>query len=1288
LADRSRVYREAATKDRASDAIVSTIRKPTLDLSGWRVGDRYQLLRRIGLGSVGSVYEAVDERSLTMRPVAIKVLHADLTQEDADVQRFKREARAAAALRHEHIVEVKDFVADPGAAPCIVMEFLDGQTLQKVLESEGRITAHRAARIGVQVLSALDAAHRAKIVHRDIKPENVFLTLTASDADVVKVLDFGSAKLLGEATGIPLTVTGMVIGTLSFMPPEQALANRIDARADLYALAATLYAAVSGQPPFVATSPAAILAAVQHDPPRPLASLGVDVDPELDALIQKGLEKDPRARFQTAGEMDLALRTWLDNAPRETQRSPFSTIPPKPRSDPRVTAAPPRPRGVVPPSPSDPDTPPRAPSILPADEPEGRHNTFDGVSLDAPEPPASVQRLSSPAAPLAMPTPWSNFGRYRLHALLGSGGVGEVFRAEDSQIARHVALKVLRVARDAHEDGLTVVAAKRILHEARVAATIDHPNAVAIYDADTRGGLPYLVMELIDGRSFRDVVGDPLVPVERKVGWLVDIARAIAAAHKKGVVHRDIKPENVMLREADQVVKVLDFGIAQRMFERDLLARAEVTERIPGTPAYMAPEQMLGEEATPLSDQFSWGVFAYELLSGTLPWLQRGGMLHLVHQIMTRVPDPPSRRRPDVPPEIERVVSRALAKKAEDRFASMDDVATALVDAWVAAMSTSPVAVRRTDDKAAADAPGDPSKGRAPVGRVAQYGMRASAPRRWWRRRALIASAATIAVASFAVLPVSKARRSEQTAAGDGATDATTGGALDVGSTMSANPAAVAAYRAGMDAVHNAAGGTARKSFDQAIKLDPSFAAAHLRKVLATPDVTDAEREDIRKATQLRDTLGDHDRALLQAITPWVGVPRDVLEVERRLAALTAAQRDADYLYHLCRFRVFAGNYGGAIESCRAARAIDPKLAGAVWLEAQSWLALDDAPAGTQALDACLRLSPAATSCLNDLLQVEGRDGVCDAAFGYAQRLSVLEPDNSRWLEQLGITSYAVRQPIARAREAYDKACDFAPLQEAPVLRARGRFHIAVLVGDFDEAGRQLDALELATDGNHQETDHSDAFKMRALFQRELGLETATVGRARTFLASRAAWTPDPDVDTSIEALIALYRGGGLSRRAFMTARTEWLNRERATPRLPGRFGDGPGRRWIDAYARSVMTPEDAHDALSVLPDYLPLPPRRLRDTEDDEAIGWTFLLAGQPKDAVPFLRRAAGSCQAAQYPFQHTWANLGLGEALESSDIPGACAAYQVVLDRWATAAKSQSAHTAYVRRKALGCR
>ena len=189
-------------------------------------GGAYRIGRLLGEGAMGAVYEGVQEA--LGRTVAIKILHASQGQLRQDqFARFQREAKTAAGLGHANIVQITDFQWLPGEPPFLVMERLVGQSLGGAMARGGRLAPQRVSFIAAQVLSALHAAHQAGIVHRDIKPDNVFLTLMAMVNDIVKVLDFGVAKLLDEA---PLTMVGAMIGSPAYMPPEQAFGRDVEQR--------------------------------------------------------------------------------------------------------------------------------------------------------------------------------------------------------------------------------------------------------------------------------------------------------------------------------------------------------------------------------------------------------------------------------------------------------------------------------------------------------------------------------------------------------------------------------------------------------------------------------------------------------------------------------------------------------------------------------------------------------------------------------------------------------------------------------------------------------------------------------------------------------------------------------------------------------------------------------------------------------------------------------------------------------------------------------------------------
>lgn len=249
------------------------------------------------------------------------------------------------------------------------------------------------------------------------------------------------------------------------------------------------------------------------------------------------------------------------------------------------------------------------------------------------------------------------FAHYVIEAPIGEGGMGAVYRAHDTKLRRKVALKVI------HPDLNVPDAAARLVREARAAAALAHPNTIAIHDLGEIDGTVFLVMELISGTSLRAYVGDTSVPVTQKLRWLVDMARGLGAAHKAGLVHRDVKPTNVMVSD-DGVVKVLDFGLAKPLEAASLNTDVGL---VVGTPRYMAPELFTGIRADARSDQFAFGVTAYELLSGEHPGSPVGP-----------VPAALDTRVPEVGPAAARIIARTLSRTASDRYASMNDVATAL----------------------------------------------------------------------------------------------------------------------------------------------------------------------------------------------------------------------------------------------------------------------------------------------------------------------------------------------------------------------------------------------------------------------------------------------------------------------------------------------------------------------------------------------------------------------------------------------------------------------------------
>jgi len=296
----------------------------------------YQLERLLGEGSMGQVFQARHRR--LGRQVALKVLRSAFSHDSGFVQRFFQEARAVNQINHEHIVEIFDFIEDVehGRVYC-VMELLRGQSLSALLKEE-RLSVSRIRRMLVQVCAALGAAHQLGVVHRDIKPDNLFVTHKGGQQDFVKVLDFGVAKVL-TADATSGTLDGTIIGTPTYMSPEQAAGLPVDHRADIYAVGTVLYELLGGQPPFQASNFGQLMVKILTEPPPALPShtpAGEPVPAVLAQLALRCLAKEPEDRPQQLSEVITAL---LADAGPERVASPVLSEDERPTQPMAVPAA-------------------------------------------------------------------------------------------------------------------------------------------------------------------------------------------------------------------------------------------------------------------------------------------------------------------------------------------------------------------------------------------------------------------------------------------------------------------------------------------------------------------------------------------------------------------------------------------------------------------------------------------------------------------------------------------------------------------------------------------------------------------------------------------------------------------------------------------------------------------------------------------------------------------------------------------------------------------------------------
>ncbi|HSO31428.1 MAG TPA: protein kinase [Labilithrix sp.] len=641
------------------------------------IAEKYEVEKVLAAGGMGVVLSA-HHRQLKRR-VALKFLLPELCATPGVVERFLREAQAMTAIQNEHIARVLDVGTTSDGSPYMVMEYLEGEDLGQTLDRRGRLSTYEAVDYVLQGMEALAEAHVNGFVHRDLKPSNLFITARPDGSPLVKVLDFGISKALDpKEADLKLTETRGMLGSPLYMAPEQIRSSKsVDTRADIWALGIILHELMTGKSPFDGDNLASVLASIIADDPVALRSVRPDTPDGLSEVILRCLNRDREQRYQTVADLAQALEPFAPPDARVSIDRIRKTIAHHQRNStsPDLIAKT-IPKGVTPiPDEWAPKSGLAQTHAAPTRAPDKRTPQSDPVvSVPAPVPTTTPNGTPTAGTDAA-------FGKYTLLALLGQGGMADVYLAalegpEGFGFAKLVVLKRLRASLATDREFVSM-----LVDEARIAAKLNHPNVVQTHEVGVIDQEYYIAMEYLEGQPLNQIVqrtaDGEAMSLAFKLGIIRDLLAGIHHAHELtdfdgaplGLVHRDVTPQNVFVTYDGQV-KVVDFGIAK--------ARGRATETqqgvLKGKVRYMSPEQASGQEIDRRADIFSAGVILWELLTGERMWKGLDDVAIIQKLMLDKIPSSPRAVAPGVAPALDAIVSKALARKKADRYATAQEL--------------------------------------------------------------------------------------------------------------------------------------------------------------------------------------------------------------------------------------------------------------------------------------------------------------------------------------------------------------------------------------------------------------------------------------------------------------------------------------------------------------------------------------------------------------------------------------------------------------------------------------
>ncbi|MDB4945792.1 MAG: Serine/threonine-protein kinase PknB [Labilithrix sp.] len=625
-----------------------------------RVFGRLLLLKLLARGGMGDVYLAATTGiEGAERPIVVKTVRRDHIHDGSFLARFLDEARVQAQLNHPGVAQILEASTDDNGEPYTVVEYVEGRSLADVrhraVQVGARIGWPEACALAIEMGQALSHVHERSgadgtplgIVHRDLSPQNVMI----GHAGEVKLIDFGTARGHNRRCH---TVAGVVFAKPGYVAPEVARQQVGDGRIDVYAIGVMLWELCAGKRLLTGEAQQHLEDVAAGRFEIPLLAQTRGIPKELDVIIQRLCANDPDDRYTSASQAATDLARVLAQAPagKSGERSVRARV------------------AVL-------------MKTLWPHEPARSRAEFGKLLKQARElrkendtPPASGVMEIQAAQMVADPSILAGTP-YRLLNKIGEGASGEVYEAEHVELGRKYAVKVLTSAHAAAKD-----AVERFRREARAVAKLSHPNLVQLHDfGKSTDGRVFLAMQLLDGHTLD-------VHAEKGLGWRGSIriamqaTRALEAAHAAGVVHRDLKPQNLFITTEGEL-KLLDFGVAMALAETGD-EQKQKGFAVFGTPEYMAPEQVAGENVDARCDIYALGCVLYELVTGTRPF--EGSPVVVMGKQLREQAERPRSRAPNavIPGELEEVIMKCLAKSKEDRFASALALREALEVALVA----------------------------------------------------------------------------------------------------------------------------------------------------------------------------------------------------------------------------------------------------------------------------------------------------------------------------------------------------------------------------------------------------------------------------------------------------------------------------------------------------------------------------------------------------------------------------------------------------------------------------